>query len=98
MTYREIGKQFTKEINQMLEEDTIKASFVTGGGYAYDSIKYASNDIKGDFDFMIIYDELNTVEKIISKLKKTSFKFEDKYLEMDLNLLKTVMKIIIVIL
>ena len=89
MTYREIGKQFTKEINKMLEEDAIKASFVTGGGYAYDSIKYTSDDIKGDFDFMIIYDEFDTVEKIISKLQKTSFEFEDKYLEMDLNLLKS---------
>lgn len=89
MDYKCIGEKFCNEINELLESHKMNASFVTGGGYAYDSIKYKSNDTKGDFDFMIVYDDYNTAKDLVFQLKQTNFKFEDKYLDMDLNLLKS---------
>ena len=87
MNYREYGKKFCKEINELLESKRITASFITGGGYAYDSTKYSQNDKVGDFDFMIVYDDYETLTSVISELKKTNFKFEEKYLDLDLSLL-----------
>ena len=54
MDYKKVGINFCNEINSLLEENEIKAAFVTGGGYAYDSIKYQQNGKSGDFDFMIM--------------------------------------------
>lgn len=87
MNYKEYGKKFCEEINKMLESNKLKASFVTGGGFAYDSIKYSQNGKIGDFDFMIVYDDCKTLVDIISKLKETNFSFEKKYLDLDLDLL-----------
>ena len=88
MTYRELGKAFCDEINDMLYVNNFDASFVTGGGYAYDSIKYSTKQNKGDFDFMVVYDRYDTVRDIIEQLKKTNFLFENRYLPLDLDLLE----------
>ena len=87
MNYKEYGKKFCEEINKILVNNKFKASFVTGGGFAYDSIKYTQNGKIGDFDFMIVYDDSENLVDIISKLKETSFSFEKKYLDLDLDLL-----------
>ena len=88
MNYREKGQNFCNEINNLLTSNNIKAAFVTGGGYAYDSTKYQRNDNKGDFDFMIIYENPDNLAQIFELLKKSNFQFEDKYLSLDLELLK----------
>lgn len=88
MKYREKGDRFCEEINQLLKQKCPKTAFVTGGGYAYDSIKYYDDNTSGDFDFMIIYDEEADLTKLIQELKHTNFSFEDKYLDLDLKLLE----------
>ena len=88
MSYREVGDSFCKEINEILMKKCPNTSFVTGGGYAYDSIKYHDKNISGDFDFMIIYNEKKDLTELISELKHTNFNFEDKYLNLDLSLLE----------
>lgn len=87
MTYREKGISFCEEINNLLSSNNIKAAFVTGGGYAYDSIKYQDNSKNGDFDFMIVYDNVDELYKVLNVLKSSEFKFEEKYLDLDLELL-----------
>ena len=87
MTYREIGEQFCLEINNLLEKNNIKAALVTGGGFAYDSIKYSDNQTLGDYDFMIIYDEVEDINNLITLLSLTSFKFDQRYTDLDLKLL-----------
>lgn len=88
MKYREKGENFCKEINELLKQKCPKTAFVTGGGYAYDSIKYSDGNTSGDFDFMIVYDEKDDLVKLIQELKHTNFSFEDKYLNLDLELLE----------
>lgn len=88
MNYKESGKSFCNEIVRMLETENLKASFVTGGGFAYDSLKYNDDNVIGDFDFMIVYDDYLTLDSVISGLKQTNYKFEEKYLDLDLKLLK----------
>ena len=87
MDYKKVGINFCNEINSLLEENEIKAAFVTGGGYAYDSIKYQQNGKSGDFDFMIVYDNVTDVNKILNLLNDTAFDFERKYLDLDKQLL-----------
>lgn len=87
MNYREKGQLFCNEINGLLSDNNIKAAFVTGGGYAYDSIKYADSKNKGDFDFMIVYDNDESIDRILELLKTTNFDFEKKYLNLDKKLL-----------
>ena len=65
MNYRNVGSNFCKEINLLLKDNNINASFVTGGGFAYDSIKYNNKNKIGDFDFMIIYENQKDIEKIL---------------------------------
>lgn len=88
MNYRKNGENFCYEINNLLKSNQLQAAFVTGGGYAYDSIKYNSNNQNGDYDFMIIYENDNDVQLILNLLSKTNFNFEKKYLELDQQLLK----------
>ncbi len=88
MKYREKGDNFCTEINELLKQKCPKTTFVTGGGYAYDSIKYCDDNTSGDFDFMIVYDEKDDLAKLIQELKHTNFSFEDKYLDLDLELLE----------
>lgn len=88
MKYREKGDCFCKEINELLQQKCPNTSFITGGGYAYDSIKYHDENTSGDFDFMIVYDTQDDLTKLISELKYTNFSFEDKYLDLDLELLR----------
>ena len=87
MDYKEVGKKFCNEINSLLEENKIIAAFVTGGGYAYDSIKYQQNGKFGDFDFMIIYENITDINKILNLLNDTAFDFQKKYLDLDRQLL-----------
>lgn len=87
MNYKTIGHNFCEEINLLLKNNHISASFVTGGGFAYDSIKYNNKNKIGDFDFMIIYENQTDVKKIIELLKTTNFNFEKKYIDLDLKLL-----------
>lgn len=87
MDYKKVGKNFCNEINSLLEENGIRAAFVTGGGYAYDSIKYQQNGKSGDFDFMIVYDNDTDINKILNLLNDTAFDFEKKYLDLDKQLL-----------
>lgn len=87
MDYKKTGKNFCNEINSLLEKNGIRAAFVTGGGYAYDSIKYQQNGKSGDFDFMIIYDNVTDINKILILLNDTAFDFEKKYLDLDKQLL-----------
>lgn len=87
MNYREKGIKFCDEINQLLNNNNLNAAFVTGGGFAYDSIKYSDNKINGDFDFMIVYDNKKTISKILKLLEKSNFNFEEKYLNLDQKLL-----------
>lgn len=89
MTYREKGYQFCKEINKLLDDNSIKAAFVTGGGFAYDSIKYNDGKNKGDYDFMIVYEDENEVKKIVELIAESNFEFEKKYLDIDLDLLES---------
>lgn len=86
MKYREIGELFTTSINQMLRNSKINAAFVTGGGYAYNSIKYSDSKM-GDFDFMIVYKDKQDIDLLIEELNKLNFCFENKYLELDKSLL-----------
>lgn len=88
MNYREKGKLFCNEINHILDVNKMKVAFVTGGGYAYDSIKYQNADNKGDFDFMIVYDNQSDIPKILELLEKSHFSFETKYLPLDCDLLR----------
>ena len=87
MKYRNKGKLFCDEINNLLSTNGFKMAFVTGGGYAYDSVKYQEDNKKGDFDFMIVYDDPEELPRLIELLKKSQFDFEDKYLNLDMNLL-----------
>lgn len=87
MKYREIGNCFCNEVNELLKSKCPNTSFVTGGGFAYDSIKYKDQNANGDFDFMIVYENPDDLNDIISGLQGTNFKFEDKYLDLDLQLL-----------
>jgi len=87
MNYREKGIKFSNELNQLLSNSNLDVAFVTGGGFAYDSIKYANNKINGDFDFMIVYVDKEDVSRIIKLLEKSNFSFEDRYLSLDQELL-----------
>ena len=60
---------------------------MTGGGFAYDSIKYSDNQTLGDYDFMIVYDEVEDINNLITLLSLTSFKFDQRYTDLDLKLL-----------
>ena len=87
MDYKKTGEKFVNEINELFKESNLKVSFVTGGGFAYDSLKYTESNAVGDFDFMIIYEIKNDVYNIIDLLKKSQFKFNLEYINMDLKLL-----------
>ena len=87
MIYREKGQLFCKEISTILNLNNLDVAFVTGGGFAYDSIKYQNNNNIGDFDFMIVYSEIRDIPKILYLLKNSNFIFEEKYLDLDLELL-----------
>ena len=49
MNYRDKGKLFCDEMNNLLSVNNFKMAFVTGGGYAYDSVKYQDGNKEGDF-------------------------------------------------
>ena len=87
MNYRDKGKLFCDEMNNLLSVNNFKMAFVTGGGYAYDSVKYQDGNKEGDFDFMIVYDDFEELPKLIELLKGSKFNFENKYLNLDINLL-----------
>lgn len=87
MDYKEKGNFFCKEINQLLANKNEYYALVTGGGFAYDSIKY-SDSTQGDYDFMIVYKDVEQLESLIEELGKIPFDFEKKYLDYDLHLLK----------
>lgn len=87
MNYREKGQKFCEEINNLLSDNEFKMAFVPGGGFAYDSIKYAAGNTIGDYDFMIVYEEEKDLEKLLEILKKSNFDFDDKYIDLDLDLL-----------
>ena len=87
MDYKDKGKEFCSEINNLLATNNLEVAFVTGGGFAYDSIKYNDNKNAGDFDFMIVYNEMEDVNKILRVLEQSNFRFEEKYLNLDLELL-----------
>ena len=87
MSYKEKGNKFCDEINHLLSFNNIRAALVTGGGFAYDSIKYYDCKNIGDFDFMIVYENEQDLPKILRIIEKTNFNYEDKYLDLDLELL-----------
>lgn len=88
MNYKEKGNLFCKEINQLLANKKEYYALVTGGGFAYDSVKY-SDTIQGDYDFMIVYKDVEQLDSLIEELEKIPFDFEKKYLVSDLHLLKS---------
>ena len=88
MNYREKGNLFCEEINELLKKINKHTAFVTGGGFAYNSIKYNNSEKKGDYDFMIVYENKEDVKSIIEELLKSNFKFEKKYLSLDNELLE----------
>lgn len=85
MRYKEAGRQFCEEINSFCEKETLKCALVTGGGYAYDSMKYENDELPNkDYDFMMVYE--SDVDAIISNLaNKTHFQFDTRYLKIDLD-------------
>lgn len=87
MRYKEAGKRFCEEINAFCESIKLRCALVIGGGYSYDSIKYVDDEVQNkDFDFMIVYENSNDIEIIISNLKYlTQFEFEEKYLVGDIG-------------
>ena len=90
MRYKDTGHRFCEEINDFCEKAKLRCDLVTGGGYAYDSIKYLDDEVPNkDFDFMIVYEDERDIKIIISNLKfKTKFLFEDKFLENDIRQLE----------
>lgn len=87
MRYKESGKRFCDEINNFCMETKLKCALVTGGGYAYDSIKYIDDEVPNkDFDFMIVYENKKDIRTIILKLKEeTQFEFETRFLQSDVK-------------
>lgn len=88
MNYREKGELFCSDINSILKLQDLPCALVTGGGFAYDSIKYNDDQKKGDYDFMIVYQDIGQVESLIKSLSTLEFDFEKKYLDLDMELLR----------
>lgn len=87
MNYREKGYTFCNEINNILKNLKFPTALVTGGGFAYDSIKYKNDEKKGDYDYMIVFDKKEHITTIIENLILTNFSFEKNYLDLDIELL-----------
>lgn len=87
MNYREKGYRFCNEVNNILRNLEYPTALVTGGGFAYDSIKYKNDEKKGDYDFMIVFEDKEHIKTIIEKLTSSNFLFGAKYLDSDIDLL-----------
>ncbi len=87
MNYREKGYEFCNEVNNILKSLEFPTALVTGGGFAYDSIKYKNDEKRGDYDYMIVFEDKEHIETIIKELTSSNFSFETNYLNLDIELL-----------
>lgn len=90
MKYFSAGKKFCEELNNICIKEHYNCAVVTGGGYAYKSIKYINDENPNkDFDFMIVYDQPFDLSEFIEEMyNETSFTFDINYISSDIQLIK----------
>jgi len=92
MNYFNISKSILDNISKTFNEANIEYGLIVGGGYGYESIKYANSKKLGDIDCLLFFKDIDDITKVLSDdfLGKLGFDLarSDKMYSQDIKLYK----------